>query len=114
MYCRQAHAHGDRRANTPGNGVRDVVKLEVEEYLGAALPDLRHYVRTGRGEELVADLVEAAALAEPVDKREGGRGRWKVQRHDRRRVHAGHCNVPRSSPTSSTPCARHHDSSSDT
>src|SRR5207244_10831579 len=59
---------GARRLDTrPGNSVRDVVELQVEEDLRAVPVDHPHDLGTRVQEELLADLEDAHRLAQQLD-----------------------------------------------
>jgi hypothetical protein len=64
--------HGDperaRRLDRPGNGVGDVVELEVEEYRRPERHDPAHAVRAVRRHELEADLEAVDHAVEPSAK----------------------------------------------
>src|SRR6185437_11867725 len=96
-----------RRGAGAGDGVRNVVELEVEEEAEAASDELAHDLRARSNDELLADLDRAAARVEPRGERERGLRVGKVQRDDhprgggfRRNHRASPCGVANSSPTS--------------
>src|SRR5438067_2276918 len=109
-----AGAKSGNRFHCSGDGIRDVVEFEIEKHLCPALPNLPHDIRTRRSEQLVADFIKTAPLAQTIDHGQRGRGRREVERHDCRRFHVGHWRVPRNSMMSRTSCARHQASSSAT
>src|SRR6185437_2418891 len=54
-----------RRGAGAGDGVRNIVELEVEEEAEAASDELAHDLRARSNDELLADLDRAAARVEP-------------------------------------------------
>ena len=83
------------------DGVRDVVELEVEEDLEAALPRVLDRGGAGGGEELRADLAPGGDAAEPVEQAVGVAERLDVER-DEQPVLTLHGGIP----GASAPCAR--------
>ena len=68
-------------ANGSGDGVGDVVELEVEEDIEAAVAKQMHEVVASGVVELHADFEPLAGVVEAIDEFEGGFGVRIVQRH---------------------------------
>src|SRR4029078_5482793 len=112
MHGHQARPHCGSRTNTAGDGVRNVVQLQIEEDVGAAIANAPNHVRPDAREQLVADLVESARIAQLGDKRECFVTRGYVERDDRNDAfalrHEAHCSAPTISPLDDTPWREHH------
>src|SRR5690606_22867620 len=93
------------------DGIADIVQLEIEEDLLAALDEIVGEREPARIAELIADLVERHAVAELPHHALGVRDRRQVERDDDaaarigRRVHAiclaisiSRCTTPRNAP----------------
>jgi hypothetical protein len=63
VHGEQPDAKRGRRARRAAHGVRDIVQLEVEEYVAAGFEDARNDRRTRRREQLETDLVEPTPAA---------------------------------------------------
>ena len=61
---------------------RRVMKLQIEENLGAATANLTHEVRTARDEQLLADLEHADQPSELVDHLQSFAPIAQIERHD--------------------------------
>ncbi len=65
-----------------GDGVRDIVKLEIEEHVEAALHQLPDQLRSGAREQLLADLEPAGTGFDTFDQCQCGLCIRVVQRDD--------------------------------
>ena len=82
VHVDHPHAQPRGRAARAGDGVGDVVELEVEEHIEAALLQLLHHRRSRGDEELLADLHAAKLGIEARGDRERRLGIGEVQRND--------------------------------
>jgi hypothetical protein len=64
MHGRQSHVHCTNSTHRSGYGIRDVVKLEIEENVAVLVAQRFDYRRATCREQLAPHLVESAALAE--------------------------------------------------
>src|SRR6476646_3021947 len=114
MDGRQSHAKRADPAHRTCYCIRNVVQLEIEKYITVAAANAFDNRRAFSREELAADLVEPAAVAEPRDHRERGCGVGEIEGHDRNHAtegqvaHAGHSSEPIKSPMLSIRCDPHH------
>src|SRR5687768_8038301 len=94
-----------------GDGVRDVVELEIEEHVSADFSaKLPYDVGSGGGEELASHLVEPASIAERASECHRLGRRRHVDGDDGNRgggAHARPSSDPTTSPTCPTPCRSH-------
>ena len=82
MHVDHPDAEPRRRRAGLRHGIRDVVKLEIEEHAKAAADELAHQAGFGDGEQLLADLDRAQRRVEPGGKAEGAQHVGKVERDD--------------------------------
>ena len=82
MQVEEADPEARRLDTRPGDGVRDVVELQVEEDLRAVPVDHADDLGTRVQEELLADLEDAHRLAQQLDQPLGLGQRLDVERED--------------------------------
>ena len=82
-----------RRGASLRDGVRDVVELEIEKDVEAALDHPAHGLGPGDDEELLADLERARRRIEPVGERQRVHRVGEVERDDDFRISITH--IPR-------------------
>ena len=81
--------HGQERRAERGNAldaachrIADVVQLEIDEHLLAAVGEAAHQRQAAGIGELITDLVKCHAVAEPGYHRFGGGDAGQIERHD--------------------------------
>jgi len=94
VHRRKANTHRCNVPHRPGDGVWNVVKLEIEKHIASGIAKPLHDVRTRRGEELAANLVEPAPVIQRLNQRHRARGIRKIQGDDRNGCHDCHSRVP--------------------
>src|SRR5690242_17734660 len=82
MEVEEADAEARRLDAGAGDGVRDVVKLEIEEHVDAVAMDHAHDLGAGVEEELLPHLEDTDVLCEERDQPLGFRERLDVERED--------------------------------
>ena len=89
VHVDHPRAGRDRRRDGAGDGVRDVVELQIEEHAIAAFGERAHDRRAFGGEELLADLEPADRAAQRVGQRRALRppSRHRARRAADSRVH---------------------------
>ncbi len=83
MHVDELHSgHGGSREHRPRYGVGNIVKFQIEENAVAKRSDLLDGLRTGAGEQLVANLEHADEIRDSFGKLQSRRQRVEVQGYD--------------------------------
>src|ERR1051326_3345355 len=102
------HAHARRIGDPARDRVADVVQLHVEKNPLAGARERAGERQPARERQLIADLVEAAPLAQAIDHRRGGAHVVEVERDDQplARLHAASPHANRPARSTSLPTTR--------
>ena len=87
MHVHHPGAGGYRRPHRAGHGIGNVVEFQVEKHAVATAGQLVHHGRSGRREQLLADLVAADRSTQQVGQRNRLGGGVDIKGNENR-VHA--------------------------
>ena len=92
VHVHHPHPQARGRSARRSHGIRNVVKLQIEEYLESARHQSPYQFRPCRGEQLLAHLEPAQCGVEPLHQRQRGRRIGVIQRHNNFcRIHRDPC-----------------------